>query len=56
MGAAPFYDQRPVCRKATCPRCRRTVFVSRCHAAREECGSCGFEWAPASRTERAEVR
>ncbi|MFD9629920.1 hypothetical protein [Streptomyces violascens] len=57
MAAAPFYDRRPVCRRAKCPRCQHPVQVSRCHtAARELCGHCGNEWAPASRIERAEVR
>jgi hypothetical protein len=56
MAAAPFYDRRPVCRRAKCPRCQHPVQVSRCHtAARELCGHCGNEWAPASRIERAEV-
>lgn len=55
MATAPSYDRRPVCPKSPCPRCRRPVFVSRCHAAREDCGHCGFEWTPAPRTQQAGV-
>lgn len=56
MTASPFYDRRPICRLASCPRCRRRVPGSRCHTARELCGHCGNEWTQASRIERAEVR
>lgn len=57
MTAEPFYDRRPVCRQVACPRCRAKVAVSRCRtAAREVCGGCGYDWAPAFGIERAEVR
>ncbi|WP_190129560.1 hypothetical protein [Streptomyces mashuensis] len=56
MPAVPSYDRRPLCRSASCPRCNRSVRVSRCRtAAREVCGWCGNEFSPLARVERAGV-